>query len=62
MDIDMIMGWLITFCISFALVACPIIGGYNFHQKDLYRKELILNCNNDLACMKLILGDTKYGY
>ncbi len=48
------------------IVSCLFCGSvlaFNLHQKDIYRKELILNCNGNLDCIQLILGrDNKYGY
>lgn len=45
--------------LAFALVCIPL----NYRAKDLYKKELILNCNGDLQCIQLILGkDNKFGY
>ena len=47
------------FAISIAAIAVP----FNCHHKDMYRKELILSCNGDPYCIKMILGyKNDYGY
>ena len=50
---------MVSVSLAFALVCIPL----NYRAKDLYKKELILNCNGDLQCIQLILGkDNKFGY
>ena len=54
-----ILVTMVSVGLAFALVCIPL----NYRAKDLYKKELILNCNGDLQCIQLILGkDNKFGY
>lgn len=62
MDIESIINWIFVLFLTVCIVVVPIITGINYHYKDIYRKELVLNCNNNLECIKLIIGNDKCGY
>lgn len=63
MDAEQIIGTILLIILSLSLSFALVVTPLNFRTKDLHKKELIINCNNNLECVQLILGkDNKFGY